>query len=121
MTKTKDTIPQIKEEEKPTEQVVILSPDIKHIYHMVRNSKAERLKVRIYDATGSYTDHTIFSMVLVNRKLKNAGNTIKMQEVVPMVLLDGCLEVLHNYRENEDIEIIDEKYEKRAYPNPLES
>jgi hypothetical protein len=113
MSKTKVTIPQTEEKAKPTEQVVFLSPSIKNIYYTTRASKAERLKVRMYSPNGSYIDHTIFAWAIVNREAKNGKATLKLQEVVPVILMDGQIKVYDSYREDPDVEIIDEKYEDK--------
>ena len=92
--------------------VISLNSQIKHTAWISKSIKAERLKVEITN-NGIPTRFSIFAFADITRMIQNGNQKIKFTDIVPIILKDGRMELLDTYREDKDIKIIDEKYDRR--------
>lgn len=108
--KNKDIIQQ--DTIKPVEETVFLPPEIKGISWISKSLKAERLKV-VINEDGKYTRYSIFAFTNIIRRVKSNGITVKSIDITPIILRNGKLDVLDNYRDDKGIVLIDEKFVPR--------
>lgn len=92
--------------------VISLNSQIKHTAWISKSIKAERLKVELVE-NGIPTRFSIFAFADITRMIQNGNQRIKFTDIVPIILRDGRMELLDKYREDKNIKIIDEKYDRR--------
>lgn len=99
-----------KKKEAAKKDAVILLPEINNVYYVSRNTKIERVKVKIYHKNGTPELVTVFAWVTILKKYQRDGEKMeRMPEIVPAILENGVLKVLYDYADDTDIELFDEK------------
>lgn len=101
---------------------IFLRPEVRIIHWMTKTYKAERLKVEI-DEGGKKSRYSVFAFAYVLRRKKigieTSNQIVKVNEVVPIILRDGSLELLYDYVDNDKIRLVDEKLENVGGARPV--